>query len=342
MIHCYESISLQPYHTFHIDVQADMLLEYDCVEDLQEILCHKETYPSPMLHVGSGSNLLFTEDFHGTILHSKMGHIFPQTETDKTIDLLVESGLDWDEFVAYCVTQGWYGLENLSYIPGEVGASAVQNIGAYGVEVCQLIQEVHTIEVSTGEERVFSVEECQYGYRQSLFKQEAMRGRYIVTRILFRLSKERVVNLAYGSIQSQLATLGVDADTASLQQIRDVIIAIRKDKLPEPDVLGNAGSFFMNPVVSEEEFQRIFKDYPDMPYYRVSDAEVKIPAGWMIDVCGWKGRSLGNAGVHEHQALVLVNLGGATAEEIIHLAQEVRASVYKRFGISIHPEVLYI
>lgn len=342
MIHTYESISLRPYHTFHIDIQADMLLEYDHVEDLQEILRNKEQYPVPFLHVGSGSNLLFTEDFHGTILHSKMQEVHVASETDFTIDLLVDSGLEWDDFVAHCVSKGWYGLENLSYIPGEVGASAVQNIGAYGAEVCQFIQEVHTIEVATGNVRVFSVDECQYGYRQSIFKKEQMRGRYIVTQILFRLSKERVVNLEYGSIQTQLGALGVDADTASLQQIRDVIIEIRKDKLPEPDVLGNAGSFFMNPVVSEEEFQRILKEYPDMPYYRVSEDEVKIPAGWMIDQCGWKGRSLGNAGVHKDQALVLVNLGDATAKEIINLAEKVRNAVYERFGISIHPEVLYI
>ncbi len=342
MIHTYESISLRPYHTFHIDIQTDMLLEYDHVEDLKEILRNKEQYPAPFLHVGSGSNLLFTKDFHGTILHSKMLDIRVVSETDSTIDLLVDSGLDWDAFVAHCVSKGWYGIENLSYIPGEVGASAVQNIGAYGAEVCQLIHEVHTIEVATGSERVFSLEECEYGYRQSIFKQEHMRGRYIVTRILFRLSKKRVVNLEYGSIQVQLAALGVDAETASLQQIRDVIIEIRKDKLPEPDVLGNAGSFFMNPVVAEAEFQRILKDYPDMPYYRVSDNEVKIPAGWMIDQCGWKGRSLGNAGVHKHQALVLVNLGDATADEIIHLAEAVRRDVFERFGISIHPEVLYI
>lgn len=342
MIHTYEAISLQPYHTFHIDIEADMLLEYDHVEDLQEILRHQKQYPAPLLHVGAGSNLLFTEDFHGTILHSKMCEIHVENETDTTIDLMVDNGLVWDDFVEYCVSKGWYGLENLSYIPGEVGASAVQNIGAYGVEACQLIQEVHTIEVATGNKRIFSLEECQYGYRQSIFKQEHMRGRYIVTHILYRLSKERVVNLEYGSIQAQLAAIGVDANTASLQQIRNVIIEIRKDKLPEPDVLGNAGSFFMNPVVSEEVFQRIYKEYPNMPHYRISDEEVKIPAGWMIDQCGWKGHSLGNAGVHKHQALVLVNLGGATADEIINLAEEVRSAVYERFGITIKPEVLYI
>ncbi len=342
MIHIYESISLLPYHTFHIDVLADMLVEYDTIEDLQEILRNPNQYPAPFLHVGSGSNLLFTQDFHGTILHSKMQHIHVANETEDTIDLLVDSGLDWDVFVAYCVNKGWYGVENLSFIPGEVGASAVQNIGAYGVEACQLIQEVHALETATGDACVFSADECQYGYRQSLFKQPGVRGKYIVTHVLYRLSKKRIVHLEYGSIQAHLSLLGVGVDTASLQQIRDVIIDIRKDKLPDPDILGNAGSFFMNPIVSEETFQRMYSDSPTMPFYRISDDRVKIPAGWMIDQCGWKGRSIGHAAVHKDQALVLVNLGCATSAEIVNLAEEVRAAVFERFGISIYPEVLYI
>ena len=188
----------------------------------------------------------------------------------------------------------------------------------------------------------FSADECQYGYRQSLFKQPGVRGKYIVTHVLYRLSKKRIVHLEYGSIQAHLSLLGVGVDTASLQQIRDVIIDIRKDKLPDPDILGNAGSFFMNPIVSEETFQRMYSDSPTMPFYRISDDRVKIPAGWMIDQCGWKGRSIGHAAVHKDQALVLVNLGCATSAEIVNLAEEVRAAVFERFGISIYPEVLYI
>ena len=292
----------------------------------------------PLLHIGGGSNLLFTKDYPGIVLHSAIKGISIVEETDEYVNVRVGAGVVWDDFVAYTVEHQWYGAENLSLIPGEVGSSAVQNIGAYGVEAKDLIVSVDTIEVATAQPRVFTNLECGYAYRVSVFKGK-LKGKYIVTHVTYRLNKQPVYHLDYGNIRAEMDREGCEL---TLDNLRRIIIHIRETKLPDPAVIGNAGSFFMNPIVPEEKFAALQKEYPTMPHYVVGDGMVKIPAGWMIDQCGWKGRVLGRAGVHDKQALVLINKGGATAQEIVHLANEIVRSVEDKFGIQIHPEVNYI
>ena len=324
--------SLLPYNTFGIDVSASRFLEYASVAELKEYIV-QGAVTTPFLHIGGGSNLLFTKDYDGLILHSRIGGIEVTAEDSQTVSLRVGAGVVWDDFVACCVEHGWYGAENLSLIPGEVGASAVQNIGAYGVEVKDLITAVETVNVQ-GYGRVYSVEECEYAYRSSIFKRPENKSVF-VTYVRFRLSKEERYTLDYGTIRQELAKY----PAPTLPIVRKVIIEIRESKLPDPKEMGNAGSFFMNPIVAKEKLEALQRDYPRIPYYELPDGRVKIPAGWMIDQCGWKGKSLGPAAVHDKQALVLVNRGGAKGSDIVALSDAVRASVRDKFGIDIHPEV---
>ena len=324
--------SLLPYNTFGIDVSAARFLEYTSVEELKKLIV-QGAVTTPFLHIGGGSNLLFTKDYDGLILHSRIGGIEVTAEDSQTVSLRVGAGVVWDDFVACCVEHGWYGAENLSLIPGEVGASAVQNIGAYGVEVKDLITAVETVNVQ-GYGRVYSVEECEYAYRSSIFKRPENKSVF-VTYVRFHLSKEERYTLDYGTIRQELAKY----PAPTLPIVRKVIIEIRESKLPDPKVMGNAGSFFMNPIVAKEKLEALQRDYPRIPYYELPDGRVKIPAGWMIDQCGWKGKSLGPAAVHDKQALVLVNRGGAKGSDIVALSDAVRASVRDKFGIDIHPEV---
>ena len=332
------SCSLLPYNTFGMDVKASRFVEYASVEELRGLWNAEREAVARALHIGGGSNLLFASDYEGLILHSAIKGYTVVKETEEEVEVRVGAGEVWDDFVAYTVANGWYGAENLSLIPGEVGASAVQNIGAYGVEAKDLIVSVDTFGLETGEERRFMREECRYAYRESVFKQE-LKGKYAVTFVTYRLKKHPVFHLEYGNIRAELEKQGCQVD---LENVRRIIIAIRQAKLPDPKVLGNAGSFFMNPVVPKMQFEALLAQYPDMPHYPVDDAHVKIPAGWMIDRCGWKGKRVGHAGVHEKQALVLVNCGGATGKEVMHLAEEIVASVRERFGVTIRPEVNYI
>lgn len=327
-----EHCSLLSHNTFGIDVAARCFLEYHSTEELRRLIADNQIIP-PYLHIGSGSNLLFTKDYDGIILHSRIGGIEVIDETDESVCVRVGAGVVWDDFVAHCVAHGWYGAENLSIIPGEVGASAVQNIGAYGVEVKDLITTVETLNLK-GEIVSYPVEACAYAYRDSLFKRPDMKGIF-VTYVCFRLSKTERYTLNYGTILQELENY----PKVTLEAVRQSIIAIRDSKLPDPRVVGNAGSFFMNPIVSRAQFEALQQQYPRIPFYEVDENRVKIPAGWMIDQCGWKGKALGAAAVHDKQALVLVNLGGATGADVIALSDAVRASVREKFGIDIHPEV---
>lgn len=324
--------SLLSHNTFGIDVNAARFLEYTSVEELKMLIARGDL-TTPFLHIGSGSNLLFTKDYDGLILHSRIEGVEVMEEDDRHVSVRVGAGVVWDDFVDYCVAHSWYGAENLSLIPGEVGASAVQNIGAYGVEVKDLITAVETVNYQ-GEERVYSVEECEYAYRNSIFKRPEHKSVF-VTYVHYRLSKEEGYMLDYGTIRQELEQY----PERTLATVRKVIIDIRKAKLPDPKVVGNAGSFFMNPIVAHEKLEALQREYPQIPYYELNDGRVKIPAGWMIDRCGWKGKSLGPAAVHDKQALVLVNRGGAKGADIIALSDAVRASVREKFGIDIHPEV---
>ena len=299
-----------PYNTFGIDAKAKIFVEYGSIEELKQAL--QQYKGEKILHIGQGSNLLFTGDFNGVILHSGMARA--RFLDDETVE--AQSGLRLDDLIAQLTDMAYCGMEKLSLIPGEVGASAVQNVGAYGVEAKDVIIRVHTLDVETLEERVFSNEECRFGYRDSAFKHE-LKGKYIVTSVVYHVSK------------------------GDASKTREEIIETRNGKLPKVGEVGSAGSFFMNPFVPEEKANELLAQYPDMPHFP-SPQGVKIPAAWLIDQCGWKGKTLGGAQVWPKQPLVIVNAHNATAQDIIDLAAAVSQSVKDKFGIDIHPEVNYI
>lgn len=328
--------SLLAHNTFGIDGKCRRFIEFESTEELQACVRSLTPADKPLLIIGCGSNLLLTGDFAGTVLHSAIKGRKVIDSDNENVLLRCGSGETWDDTVAYCVANGWYGAENLSLIPGEVGASAVQNIGAYGVEAKDLISRVEAVEIATGDTVSFSNEECRYAYRQSRFKNE-WKNRYIITYVTYRLSRRFTPDLDYGNIRKSLAERGIENPDA--QQLRDTIISIRQLKLPDPKVTGNAGSFFMNPIVERNVYEKLSARFADMPHYDIDADHVKIPAGWMIEQCGWKGATLGKAGVHDRQALVLVNRGGATGADVVRLYERIIRDVYEKFGIEIHPEV---
>lgn len=330
----YTNYSLLSHNTFGIAVNATDFYEYETEEELLSLI-REGRLGHRLLHIGAGSNLLFTEDFVGTVLHSGIRGREIVEENEERVLLRVGAGETWDDVVAWTLSQGWSGAENLSLIPGEVGASAVQNIGAYGVEAKDLIVKVETVNLATGERRVFEQEACEYSYRSSVFK-HSLRGKYAVTHVVYHLSKTFTPHLEYGHLCESLPANGA---TITPAEVREVIISMRHRKLPDPREIGNAGSFFVNPMVGRATYDVLQQTYPDMPYYAMPDGRVKIPAGWLIEQCGWKGRSLGAAGVYARQALVLVNHGGATGQDILRLCKAVQQSVWQKFHIEIHPEV---
>ncbi len=326
------NFSLIHYNTFGINVNAHKFVEYSSEDELYNLILNGEI-KEPYLHIGEGSNILFTKDYAGTILHSRIGHIELLKDEVEDVYLKVGAGINWDHFVAYCVNRNWYGIENLSLIPGEVGASAVQNIGAYGVEVKDVIVSVDTMNIY-GERKNYLNSECGYSYRNSIFKKPEMKNVF-VTYVTFKLSKIRKFNLEYSAIRDNLDGF----DELTLSTVRSAIINIREQKLPNPKELGNAGSFFMNPIISMAHYREISAMYADVPSYKISEDQIKIPAAWLIDKCGWKGKSMGAAAVYDKQALVLVNKGGATGADIMALSAAIQASVFDKFKIKIHPEV---
>ena len=362
-------------NTFGMKVKARCFVEYDSVADLVDI--EFEELARPVLHIGGGSNLLFTDDFKGTILHSKINFIeilddchfdrasdchFDRAErVEKSVEpvlVSVGAGVVFDDFCAWAAKEGLWGVENLSYIPGEVGASAVQNIGAYGVEVKDVIRTVYCYDTVEEEFVNFDVEDLEYGYRDSAFKDPDIKGRYIVTHVVFALSRTPQPKLDYGHLKEAVASfVSPSSDPRPATEspltpsiIRKAIIKIRKEKLPEPSVMGSAGSFFKNPVISADHFARIEtaakaelgSDYK-VPHYDLPDGTVKVPAAWLIEQCGWKGKRSGGAAVYDKQPLVIVNYtGDAYPEEIIGLERRIIASVKSKFNIDLHPEVEHI
>lgn len=326
-----QNYSLLAHNTFGINARCSRFLEYETTDEARQVAQLLRDSGQPYIIIGSGSNLLLTRDYPGIVVHSAL----------RGYDIIGQrmacgSGEQWDDIVDFSLRNGLYGAENLSLIPGDVGASAVQNIGAYGVEVKDLVLEVHAIEIATGRLCIISRDDCHYGYRDSRFKHE-WKNRFLITMVVYQFSDTFLPHLDYGNIRAELERKGIAEPTAD--ELRQTIIDIRKAKLPDPRELGNAGSFFMNPVVERKQYEALAALYPDMPHYTIDDQHEKIPAGWMIDQCGWKGRSLGAAGVHERQALVLVNRGGATGGDILHLCETIQHDVEARFGIEIHPEV---
>lgn len=332
-----ENYSLEQHNTFHLSVKTRWFIEYENEDELLRILHDEYFQEFYSLHIGSGSNLLFINDFNGIILHSTIRGITVQKETDEHVYLRIGAAEIWDDVVSHAVKNGWGGIENLSLIPGETGAAAIQNIGAYGVEIKDVIESVEAYNQLTFEKQIFSKDDCKYGYRSSFFKNEH-NDPHIITYVTIRLSKQPSFSLEYGNLKEQLTKY----DCINLANIRDAVITVRKEKLPDPEKLGNAGSFFMNPVIPIKHFEELKNKFGDIPHYPVSDTEIKIPAGWLIEQCGFKGKSHGAVGVYEKQALVIVNLGGATGDEIALVAESIRAAVYDKYGIELMPEVKYV
>ena len=336
----FKDYSLKEHNTFGIDAKCRRFIEFEDDDEAVEvasILCESDT---PYIIIGGGSNLLLTKDFEGIVVRSGIkGHCFEESgdgSQETVVRMTCGSGEVWDDMVATSIKAGYYGMENLSLIPGDVGASAVQNIGAYGMEAKDLIVSLEAVEITTGQVVIISGKDCGYCYRQSKFKQD-WKNRYLITNVTYQLSTSFQPHLDYGNIRQELERKGITEPTA--QQVRDIIIYIRNAKLPDPKVMGNAGSFFMNPIVTKDKYEHLAAQYPMMPHYEVDASHEKIPAGWMIEQCGWKGKSLGRAGVHDKQALVLVNRGGATGAEIVALSDAIRKDVKTKFDIDIFPEV---
>ncbi|MGV3636450.1 MAG: UDP-N-acetylmuramate dehydrogenase [Flavobacteriales bacterium] len=328
--------SLKAYNTFGIEASADRLGRFSSAAELREILAHPEVKEAPLLILGGGSNILFTQDFRGTVLLNEMPGMAVVNENADHVWLKVGAGVVWHDFVLQCVEHGWGGVENLSFIPGKVGAAPMQNIGAYGVEIKDTFSSLEALRIADGEVITFDKEACAFGYRESFFKR-AGKGQYVILSVTFRLDKEPTLNTTYGNIQQELERRGISEPT--LRDVSDAVIAIRRSKLPDPAVLGNAGSFFKNPVVAQAVADAIKAEHPDLVIYPAGAGQVKLAAGWLIERAGLKGYARGSHGVHDRQALVLVNRGGATGSDIHALSEHVLRTVQARFGVELEREV---
>jgi len=329
------NFSLKDYNSFGIDVRADKFVSVSSIDDLRRLL--KKSYSSELFILGGGSNMLLTQDIHKTVVHIALKGIKVVSEDDSEVILEVAAGQNWHELVLYTIEKGFGGLENLSLIPGNVGTSPIQNIGAYGVELKDSFVSCHAMNIQTLEEKEFTRKDCNFGYRNSVFKNE-LKGLYIITSVRFKLSKkDHHLNLDYGAIRNELEKSGVE--NPGIKDISNAVIAIRRSKLPDPKEIGNSGSFFKNPVITKDQFEELKREHPEIPSFNVSEDEIKIPAGWLIDQSGLKGYRNGDAGVHKNQALVLVNYGEATGEEILMLAKMIQDKVFQKFGVPLEAEV---
>ena len=328
-----KNISLKKYNTFGVDVNAQRFVSIDSFHQLQELI----TKEKDIFLLSGGSNMLLTRDVKKLVVHIDIKGISIDSESDDAVELTVNAGEDWHEFVMWCIDQDYGGLENLSLIPGNVGTSPIQNIGAYGVEVKDVITQVEAIEIATAKRVHFSNLDCEFGYRNSVFKND-LKGKYILTAVSFRLTKDNhKLNTSYGAIETELTHQNISSPT--IKDISNAVIKIRQSKLPDPKKIGNSGSFFKNPVISYDLFYQLQQEYPNIPSYKISDREVKVPAGWLIETAGFKGKRYGDAGVHEKQALVLVNYNNATGKEIYELAQIIQQRVSELFTIELDIEV---
>ena len=332
MIRQFDTYSLLPHNTFGIEAKAAHFVEFGSADELLGFL--NGGFTGNSLVIGGGSNLLFVGDFNGTVFHSAIMDINVVEETADYVLLRVGSGVNWDALVAYTVEKGWSGLENLSLIPGEVGASAVQNVGAYGVEAGDLIEKVETIRIADAVACSFTKADCDFAYRYSIFK-AAEKGRHIVTYVTYRLKKPAEFKLLYGNLKDKVEELGGE----TLANVRRAVCEIREAKLPNPEQIGSAGSFFMNPIVDAVKAAQLKEEYPAMPQYPLPNGEVKLSAGWLIEQCGWKQTPHEHVGVYKHQALVVVNLGGATGRDVLNFASAVVVSVKEKFDVGLNMEV---
>lgn len=330
----FKNIPLNNYNTFRLGYKADCLVRVKTEREAVAFMRKNFSWKDPLLIIGDGSNILFTNDFRGTILKPELKGIRIEKSSGSEVIVSAGAGVKWDNLVKWTVEKGLCGLENLSLIPGQTGAAAVQNIGAYGTEIKETILKVRSISTQDGSVRIFDRDECNFGYRSSVFK-TTEKGKFLVTRVWFRLSNDKRFKIDYGSVREEINKLG----EINLANIRQAVINIRRNKLPDPDITGNAGSFFKNPVVSVEKATDLKNLFPGMPCYEQNSSDVKLAAGWLIEQCGWKGRSIGNAGVHEKQALVLINHGSASGEEIFTLSEMIKNSVKNKFDIELEREV---
>lgn len=328
------NIDIAPYTTFGVTAKAQSFSTFSSTEELKELLGNNDN--EQLMILGGGSNVLFTRDFDGLVLVNKIKGIEVVREDDNHVYVQVGAGENWHQFVLYAIEKGWGGIENLSLIPGSVGASPMQNIGAYGVEIKDVFDSLTAFHLSTKTEEDFTHEECEFGYRESVFKR-ALKGQYVITSVTYRLDKKHHLNTSYGAIEAELERKGISSPT--IKDVSDAVIAIRQSKLPDPKEIGNAGSFFKNPVVEKSTLEKIQKEYPKVPFYPIDDDHVKVPAGWLIDTAGWKGKRFGAYGVHVNQALVLVNYDDAQGQEIYNLSQRILDDVNERFGIKLEREV---
>ena len=351
------NVNLQPYNSFGFSAVVKSFVEISNVSDLQVLIQSGELKKNKILILSGGKNILFqNEMFDGLVVYINTKGLEILREGENEVVIRAQAGEDWPEFVRFCVRKDWYGIENLAHIPGKVGAAPVQNIGAYGMELKDSFLRCEAMEMETGETKIFSKEECRFGYRESIFKNE-LKGQYVITSVDFLLKKNAPLHLEYGNIKTYLEQNGIENPT--LQQLHDAIYAIREAKLPDVKQIGSAGSFFKNPVIEREQFEALQKNYPNMPHYDEPDGKVKVPAGWLIEHCGpstlrqaqgpqssesvsWKGWRDEHVGVYEKQALVLVHYGGGKGQDIVELAKKIQDSVEAKFGIQISPEVNFV
>ena len=328
------NITLKPFNTFGIDVNASEFVSIDSIQGLKDVL---NTNPSDLLILGGGSNMLLTKDVNALVLQINLKGISVISSTENSVQVKVSAGENWHELVCWCLKENFGGLENLSLIPGNVGTAPIQNIGAYGVELKDSFVSCEALDIQTKELRVFTKEDCKFGYRNSIFKQE-LKGQYIITSVVFELSShQHVLKTNYGAIEAELENIGIE--TPTIQDISKAVISIRNSKLPDPKLIGNSGSFFKNPVISSSKFKILKSQFPLIPHYTVSEDSIKIPAAWLIDTAGFKGKTFGNYGVHAKQALVLVNYGGASGKDILKLSIQIQKAVKFIFDIDLETEV---
>ncbi len=328
--------SLAHLNTLSIDAKAAFYAVFNSVKELNGLILDAEYLNIPKLVLGGGSNILLSKDFPGLVLQNNIKGIEKIEEDEHSALIKVGAGEVWHQFVRHVIKLGLGGVENLSLIPGCVGASPIQNIGAYGVELKDVFHELEAVDLQTGEIKVFSHAECRFGYRDSIFKQEA-KNKYVICSVTFKLSKKHKLNTSYGAIEEELKTMEISNPT--INDVSNAVINIRRSKLPDPAEFGNAGSFFKNPEVSAEEYERIKKDYPALVAYKTGDNKMKLAAGWLIEQCGWKGKIVGKVGMHRKQALVLVNYGKASGDELISHARNVQKSIKEKFGVEMEMEV---
>lgn len=327
--------SLRNYNTFGIEANAKQFVAVHSIEELKSVLAENKAKNKFIL--GGGSNMLLTKDLDALVIHIDLKGKKIVEENDDFVWVESQAGENWHEFVMWTIGANFGGLENMSLIPGNVGTTPVQNIGAYGTEIKDTFVSCSAMKIDTLEMCHFSNDECHFGYRESIFKNE-VKDQYIITSVIFKLTKRNhKINISYGDITSELEKLNIKNPT--LKEVSNAVIAIRQSKLPDPKVLGNSGSFFKNPIVLKSEFEPIHKKFPDMKFYEISETEVKVPAGWLIEQAGFKGKRFGDAGVHKNQALVLVNYGNATGQEILNVSKEIQDTIFKKFGIHIEAEV---